>query len=117
PHVAPPGAGQCPPPWPGPGAHHGLAVVRAAPLLPPEAPRSLLPAEAPTDPAAETAEAVEDVTDDRVARAVAQLRAGLSLTGAEVAEREGCSDRTGRRLLQQAQQHVDTAPDPARVTG
>lgn len=107
-------AGQVTRPLTGPGAHHGLAVVRAAPLLPAEAPRSLLPAEAPTDP---DAEAVQDVTDDRVARAVAQLRAGRSLTGAEVAEREGCSDRTGRRLLQQAQQHVDTAPDPARVTG
>ncbi|MDN5916861.1 MAG: hypothetical protein L0I76_17435 [Pseudonocardia sp.] len=121
-------AGQVTVPLTGPGSHHGLAVVRAAPLLPPEAPWGLLPAEAPlpgrnraADPSTSAAECVvedvEDVEDGRVARAVAQLRAGCSLTGADVAEREGCSDRTGRRVLQQAQQHLDAAPAPARVTG
>lgn len=126
-------AGQVTAPLTGPGIHPGLTVVRAQ-TLPAEARRSLLPAEVPGPPATstttengETAEG-EGLTDDRVARVVAQLRAGGALTGAAVAEQEACSERTGRRLLRQAQQHLATqdratqddlgaGSDPARNTG
>ena len=54
--------------------------------------------------------------DPRVARLAAQLRAGADLTGAEVAAQLGCSERTGRRLLRQAQDHTTptTRHGPAR---
>ena len=41
-----------------------------------------------------------------MARLAAQLHAGADLTGAEVAAQLGCSERTGRRLLRQAQDHT-----------
>jgi hypothetical protein len=80
----------------GQGAHHGLAVVPA--VVP-----------APARPAAGTAAAAgrgSGGVTPRVARLAAQLHAGADLTGAEVAEQLGCSERTGRRLLRQAQDHT-----------
>ena len=55
----------------------------------------------------------------RVARLAAQLDAGGDLTGAEVAAQLGCSERTGRRLLRQAQDHtaqdrIASTPAPER---
>jgi hypothetical protein len=41
-----------------------------------------------------------------VERLVAQLRAGVALTGVTAAEQLGCSPRTGRRLLRQAEEHL-----------
>ena len=48
-----------------------------------------------------------------MARLAAQLHAGADLTGAEVAAQLGCSERTGRRLLRQAQDHTATTTVPA----
>lgn len=48
----------------------------------------------------------------RVARLAAQLHAGADLTGADVAEQLGCSERTGRRLLRQAQDHTAATASP-----
>lgn len=85
----------------GPGVHPGLAMVPPPRALP-------APAPTPTPPAA--GPSPEDVaTDPRVERLAAQLRAGTNLTGASVAEQLGCSPRTGRRLLRQAEDQVDDA--------
>lgn len=73
----------------GPGVHPALAVVGPR-VLPPEAPR------APREGGA----------DARVARLEARLRAGEELTGATAAELVGCSPRTGRRLLRQAEDRI-----------
>jgi hypothetical protein len=84
----------------GPGVHHGLAVV-------PSAVRPAVPG-AGARPAARGSG-----VDPRVARLAAQLHAGADLTGAEVAAQLGCSERTGRRLLRQAQDHTATTTVPA----
>jgi len=58
--------------------------------------------------------------DTRVARVAAQLRAGVELTGATVAQQLGCSERTGRQLLRQAQDRTTPTADdeaPERGTG
>lgn len=44
------------------------------------------------------------------------LRAGDDLTGVSVAAQLGCSPRTGRRLLRQAEDHTST-PTPTRERG
>jgi hypothetical protein len=84
----------------GPGVHHGLAVV-------PSAVRPAAPG------AGARPEARGSGVDPRVARLAAQLHAGADLTGAEVAAQLGCSERTGRRLLRQAQDHTATTTVPA----
>ena len=96
----------------GPGVHHGLAVV------PTTVPAAVRPAGGPV-PAGRGSG-----VDPRVARLAAQLHAGADLTGAEVAAQLGCSERTGRRLLRQAQDHTvqdptaaTAAPTPARERG
>ncbi len=79
--------------------HHGLAVVPA-------------PVESATGaPQAGAADGSSDGrprirADRRVERLVAHLRAGVELTGARVAAELGCSSRTGRRLLRQAEEHL-----------
>lgn len=92
----------------GPGVHHGLAVVPT-------------PRVAPRAGAGSAAAARGSGVDPRVARLAAQLQTGADLTGAEVAAQLGCSERTGRRLLRQAQDHADqdaAAPaPPARERG
>lgn len=63
-------------------------------------------------------QAAAEPVDPRVERLAAQLRAGAALTGAGVAGQLGCSDRTGRRLLRQAERHAGTAkPEQERGTG
>lgn len=85
----------------GPGVHPALAVVGPR-VLPPEAPR------APREGGA----------DARVTRLEARLRAGEELTGATAAELVGCSPRTGRRLLRQAEDRIAArAADRDRGTG
>jgi hypothetical protein len=85
----------------GPGVHPPLAVVGPR-VLPPEAPR------APREGGA----------DARVARLEARLQAGEELTGATAAELVGCSPRTGRRLLRQAEDRIAArAADRDRGTG
>lgn len=89
------------PPLTGPGVHPPLAVVGPR-VLPPEAPRSPR----------------EGGTDGRVARLEDRLRAGEELTGATAAELVGCSARTGRRLLRQAEDRIAArAADRDRGTG
>jgi len=83
----------------GPGVHHGLAVVPTPRVLPPEAPRA-------GAGSGSAAAGRGSGVDPRVARLAAQLHAGADLTGAEVAAQLGCSERTGRRLLRQAQDHT-----------
>lgn len=84
----------------GPGGHPALAVVAG-------------PAPRPR-PAPGRASGV----DPRVEQLVAQLRAGMELTGAAVAEQLGCSERTGRRLLRQAaDQHAGRDQVERRETG
>ena len=94
----------------GPGVHHGLAVVPTPRVLPPEAPRAAAAA-------GSAAGGRGSGVDPRVARLAAQLHAGADLTGAEVAAQLGCSERTGRRLLRQAQDHAPAAPGRERGTG
>lgn len=85
----------------GPGVHPPLAVVGPR-VLPPEAPRATRAGGA----------------DARVARLEARLRAGEELTGATAAELVGCSPRTGRRLLRQAEDRIAArAADRDRGTG
>lgn len=85
----------------GPGVHPPLAVVGPR-VLPPEAHR--VPR--------------EGGADARVARLEARLRAGEELTGATAAELVGCSPRTGRRLLRQAEDRISArAADRDRGTG
>ena len=85
----------------GPGVHPALAVVGPR-VLPPEAPRA----------------PIEGGADARVARLEARLRAGEELTGATAAELVGCSPRTGRRLLRQAEDRISArAADRDRGTG
>lgn len=55
--------------------------------------------------------------DARVPELTGLLAAGQSLTGAEVAERFGCSPRTGRRLLTRAQQATAESRDDATTPG
>jgi len=82
----------------GPGSHPALAVVPAA----------------PTSTSADRGNGA----DTRVTRVAAQLRAGMELTGATVAQQLGCSARTGRRLLRQAQDRTTpTAGDQAPKRG
>jgi hypothetical protein len=83
----------------GPGAHHGLAVVPTPRPLP-----ATHAAAARTSAPARPREG--QGTDPRVERLAVQLRAGADLTGASVAEQLGCSARTGRRLLRQAEERV-----------
>ena len=97
----------------GPGVHHSLAVV------PP--PRALTT----HIPTANTSAAVrprdDEGTDPRVERLAEQLRGGMDLTGAAVAGQLGCSPRTGRRLLRQAEDHTcatsNASTTPARERG
>jgi hypothetical protein len=87
----------------GPGIHHGLAAVPAA----------VRPARAPAAATVSAGRGSGGV-DARVAQLAAQLHAGADLTGAQVAEQLGCSERTGRRLLRQAQDHpAQDHPAPA----
>jgi hypothetical protein len=90
----------------GPGAHHSLAVVPA----PRELPVHALVGD--RSPAARP----EQETDPRVERLATQLRGGAHLTGASVAKQLGCSPRTGRRLLRQAEDHVASTTS-ARKSG
>lgn len=97
---------------PGPGVHPTLAVV----------PTRVLPLEAPHSPRPATAGAAtagrSSGVDPRVARLEAQLSAGVQLTGATAAEQLGCSERTGRRLLRQAQDRTTpTAVDIEQERG
>ena len=91
----------------GPGVHLGLAVVPA---------RRELSVPAPTSSRSSGARP-RDVTgtDPRVERLAAQLRAGVELTGVSAAEHLGCSPRTGRRLLRQAEEHLSSTRTPARA--
>ena len=91
----------------GPGVHHGLAVVPTA------IPTAVRPAGGPVSAGRGSG------VDPRVARLAAQLHTGADLTGADVATQLGCSERTGRRLLRQAQDHPATtaAPTPRRERG
>lgn len=79
----------------------GLAVVASSRLL----------AAARATPEASSAmrQPATEAVDPRVERLAAQLRDGAELTGAGVAGQLGCSDRTGRRLLRQAERHAGTA--------
>jgi hypothetical protein len=89
---------------------HGLAVVAS--------PRLLAATRTTPEPAPAPRQATARAVDPRVERLAAQLRAGAELTGAGVAEQLGCSDRTGRRLLRQAERHAGTAkPEQERGTG
>jgi hypothetical protein len=92
----------------GPGIQPALAVVPAAGVRPPEGLRG--PASAPP-----AAGARGSAVDLRVAQLEAQLRAGVELTGVMAAEQLGCSERTGRRLLRQAQER--SHPPAERGTG
>ena len=88
----------------GPGVHpvhHGLAVVPTPRDLTAAAPQDGGGGSSPPGRPA-------DSSDRRVERLVAQLRAGAELTGATAAEQLGCSPRTGRRLLRQAEEHLAT---------
>jgi hypothetical protein len=91
----------------GPGVHLGLAVVPA---------RRELSVPVPTSSRSSGARP-RDVTgtDPRVERLAAQLRAGVELTGVSAAEHLGCSPRTGRRLLRQAEEHLSSTRTPARA--
>lgn len=92
----------------GPGVHHGLTVVPA--------PREL-PTRTSTSAQLVDQRADEDI-DPRVAQLASQLRDGADLTGVSVAKQLGCSPRTGRRLLRQAEDHVASMPpDRERGTG
>ena len=82
----------------GPGVHHGLSVVPASRELPARA--------ASVESPAPAEHAEQEETDPRVQQLAQQLRDGADLTGASVAEQLGCSPRTGRRLLRQAEDHV-----------
>lgn len=99
----------------GPGAHHGLSVVPApARTLTPHSPAHARTATG----RAPSARARREGTDPRVQRLVVQLRDGAELTGVDVAEQLGCSPRTGRRLLRQAEEHAAaTAATSARERG
>lgn len=81
----------------GPGVHYGLSVVPAPPELP--------TGSSGPDQTSDELHGDED-TDPRVQQLAKQLRDGADLTGAAVAEQLGCSPRTGRRLLRQAETHV-----------
>ena len=96
----------------GPGVHHGLAVV------PTTVPAAVRPAAGPVLAGRGSG------VDPRVAQLAAQLHTGADLTGAGVAAQLGCSERTGRRLLRQAQDRTvqdptaaTAAPMPARERG
>jgi hypothetical protein len=84
------------------------------PLASPLARPSVRSAEAPATVSAEAA----DEHADRVVQVLAMIRQvetdGQRLSGAEVARRLGCSERTGRRLLNDAKQrHHNNEADPA----
>ena len=81
----------------GPGVHHGMSVVPA--------PRELPIRTSVPDQTSDERDGAED-TDPRVQQLAEQLRDGADLTGATVAEQLGCSPRTGRRLLRQAEDYV-----------
>ncbi|MHA6631873.1 hypothetical protein ACU61A_41125 [Pseudonocardia sichuanensis] len=92
----------------GPGVHYGLTVVPAPRELSARASTSAQPVD----------ERAGEETDPRVERLASQLRDGAELTGASVAEQLGCSPRTGRRLLRQAEDRVaSTTPEQERGTG
>lgn len=97
----------------GPGAHHGLAVVP-----PPRAPAAHVPT---ANASASVRQRDDEGADPRVERLAEQLRGGADLTGAAVAAQLGCSPRTGRRLLRQAEDHAcatsNAATTPARERG
>lgn len=91
----------------GPGVHPALAVV-AAPL----GPTIVMPPARGAAIGSSDGRAQVGSTDRRVERLVTQLRAGVELTGTSVAEHLGCSPRTGRRLLRQAEERLAVAAAP-----
>lgn len=88
----------------GPGVQQGLPMVGLS-VVP--APPRQLPARAGATAGTAPVDRAEQETDPRVQQLAAQLRDGADLTGASVAEQLGCSPRTGRRLLRQAEEHLD----------
>ena len=94
----------------GPGVHPGLAVVPALRGLPVH-----LPSGDREGDRAQPQPARAAVGDPRVEQLAAQLRGGAALTGGSVAAQLGCSPRTGRRLLRQAEEHLIVSTDPGRT--
>ena len=98
----------------GPGAHHGLTVVPSPPDRPTPGGRGG-PSPAASD--RPDTKGADEVADPRVQRLVAQLRGGAQLTGAAVARQLGCSPRTGRRLLRQAEDQLTVAAATSEMSG
>ena len=90
-----------------PGAHQGLTVVPSPPDRTTHGGRAPAAGSRPDTTGAPTR--ADAVADPRVQRLVAQLHGGAQLTGADVGRQLGCSPRTGRRLLRQAEDQLTVA--------